>query len=602
MAYFKSLVFVVSLFSLFSVKAQSSVNIFVRDKESALPIEKASILSNDLKYHAISNSDGRIVLEMPVKDSVMLILRHISYNEKVIWLKEERQEIVIEMIPLSINLNDVNVSANKSRKVSPSLSSIHIGRKDLEQIPAHLGEIDVIKILETQPGVIRTNELNPAINVRGGSGGHNSFVLDGQPIFNPNHLLGILSTFNADLIESASMVKDGYHPQLGGSLSSFIEVKNRIGNKEKLTGKVGIGLLSSRLSLEGPIKKDKISFLFGVRRSYFDLFARSYNNINEGKKDFSPLPEYNFQDYQLKIHAKINQNWFAEMELFRSSDNLDLLKEEDGKRLVTDWSNQFASFHIKHYSGENFNAHFVSGIGMYEFDLNRDHNNFLNVDSKTEVWNNKLDINYKLVTKLELTAGIFCDLYQFKYTNHLSDTDVLLKENNSSKNATYCGAYLNFKYQPSEKLAFNLGGRINNYKQDNWMHETSPRFSITYSVFDDLILNMNYGVTYQFNHLLSTYGMNLPNDIWYPSSSQIPAEEAKQFAIGIEKSWTSGFMLKMSSFFKEMNNVIDYSDGADLLFNKVEDEVILGKGESQGVEVEFNWKSKRLGTTLLYTS
>jgi hypothetical protein len=601
MRYFRSLILLACICLTVPLSAQVNIKISVFDQHSSLPIEGVSISSDDLKSHAVSNPKGIIQLESVVKDSARFLLRHVSYNDKIVWIKENETHCTFELVPLQVKLKNVNISAYQRKRNSPSLSSVVLSRKDIEQLPSYFGETDIIKILEIQPGVIRTNELNPALNVRGGSGGHNSFVLDGQPIFNPNHLLGILSTFNADLLESANLVKDGYHPKLGGSLSSFIHVKNRIGNKQKLTGKMGIGLLSSRLSLEGPVVDNKVSFLFGIRRSYFDLFAKSYNKINDGKKDFSPLPEYNFQDLQLKLHSKINQRWFAEVEMFRSLDKLDLLKEGNDKRLITNWSNQFVGFHVKHYSNSSFNAHFISGLGTYKFDLNRDHNNLLRVDSKTNVWNNKLEFVQKTSEKLETSGGVFFDLFNFQYKNKLSDTDVVLKENNSNKNAAYCGAYVNFKYEFLKKLIFNFGGRLNYYKQDTWINEFSPRLSCTYKMKEDLTLNLNYGVTHQFNHLLSTYGMNLPNDIWYPSNSKIPSEQAHQLALSIEKVWANRFVFRVSSFVKDMKNVIDYSDGTDLLFKKVEDEVLFGVGKSKGIELEIDWNLKKLHTSLFYT-
>lgn len=601
MSYIKCLVFIICIFLLFPVKAQKTIKILVKDIESSQPVEGASITSNNFNYHAVSTSDGLVSLVINDNDSLKLLVRHVAYNEKYIAVNGVSNKIEIKLTPIHVNIASVNVTAAQSKRNTHSLSSVFISSKEFQEIPTHLGESDVIKILEMQPGVVRTNELNPAINVRGGSGGHNSFVLGGQAIFNPNHLLGILSTFNSDLIESASMIKDGYQPALGGSLSSFIEVKNRIGNKEKFSGKAGIGLLSSRLAIEGPLKKEKISFLFGARRSYFDLFAKSYNKINDGKKDFSPLPEYNFQDYQLKFHAKVNENWFGEIEMFHSSDKLDLLKEKNDKRLLTNWCNQFVSFHIKHYSKKSYNFHFVSGLGKYKFDLDRDYNNFLSVISQTNVWNNKVDFVYNGLNRLEFNTGLFFDLYKFKYHNILRDTDILLKENSSNKNAAYLGTYLNVKYQLTNKFVINLGSRINIFKQNNYIKEYSPRVSATYTLSEGLSLNANYGVTHQFNHLLSTYGMNLPNDIWYPSNSKIPSEEARQFAFGLEKKWIDTFTIRMSSFIKTMKNVLDYNDGADLLFNQVEDDVLLGIGKSKGFELELAWKTPALNSKLFYS-
>jgi hypothetical protein len=581
--------------------AQNSIEIKLVDNSNGDPVIGASTTNNEIGFQTISNNEGKIFVKAQFSDSLQICIRHVSYQPKTIWINSNTKNRIVFLQALLVQLDKINVSAKvKKQKLHP-IGSIFIGAEEINELPSSFGEVDVLKVMETQTGVIRTNELNPALNVRGGSGGHNSFLIDGQPIFNPNHLLGILSTFNADLIANASMIKDGFHPSLGGSLSSFVQINNRYGNKNEYKGKIGIGLLSSRFMIEGPIEKKKSSFLFGARRSYFDLFSKTYNNVNENKKGFSPLPEYQFHDYNLKLHARINEKWFHELQLFRSYDFLDLLKGKNSKRLKTNWDNQFVSWHLKYYSKEKFKLHFLTGYGSYHFKLRREYFNSLSMRNTTSTWNNKLDLQYNFNQSLHVQWGFFFDLNRFYYKNKEEETEILLKEYDSKNKATYFGAYGNIYIKILNNLYTDIGGRINCWGRSKKLRTFSPRFVLKLIPNEKISYNLTYATTYQYKHLLSTYGMNLPNDIWYPSNSEVPAEKARQFAFGIRRSIMNKITLSTSLYYKKMNNVIDYRQGGDLLFDRIEKQIAFGKGASKGFEVEFTWKSQMWNTKVHYT-
>jgi len=590
---------IILLLCTFQLNAQNTYTGIVVDANSLKAISGASLVCENKNYHAISDSKGQFSIEISEVDSLRFIVRHLSYHPHSFYLKKIDGEIKIELKPLVVDLEYVDVSALAAKKRKLSTGTILIGVDEIESLPTQLGEIDVLKVLELQAGVIRTSELSSGINVRGGSGGHNSFLLDGQAIFNPNHLLGFMSTFNSDLLSQVKMDKDTYHPRLGGSLSSYIQVKNRIGSKDSIKAKLGIGLLSSRLMLEGPIKKSKSSFILGVRRSYFDLFTKNYNNIHEDKKEFSPLPEYNFSDIQFKIHTQITESSFLELNAFKSYDDLDLLSD-NSKSLGTTWGNQFLNLHLRKYISSRSQLSVNSGISHYAFDLEQNHHLRLQMQSSVLRWNNSVDWSFKLNSKLNIDAGAFFDYSWYKNDNREVEEDLVLNQYKERLKSSYSGVYVWSDIVLFHGLELGVGCRLNVFGTDRVMVKASPRLQLKF-IRKTWAMNLSYSKTHQFNHLISAYGINLPNDLWYPSSEKVPSEMADQLALGFDFRQIKHLKFRTSLYYKQMKNQLDYADGADLLFNDISEQILLSDGDAKGMEIETQYGKGRFTGNMNYT-
>lgn len=595
----KFFVLIILLSQIWSAQAQHILRGKVVDCKSGLAIENVSVTNTSQIIHAITNTKGEFQLNIPACDSLKLIFRHLSFNPLVQWVHGNESWFRCSMNPLVVNLNNVRVSVLAQKKKRDPMNSVVLSSRDIEHLPAQLGEVDVIKVLEIQPGVLRTSELNPVLHVRGGSGDQNSFLLDGQPIFNPNHMMGIMSTFNADLVEQVSMEKNGFHPSLGGSLSSFIHVKNRLGNKNHIAGKVGVGLLSSRLMLEGPLKKGKSSFIIGARRSYLDLFSNCYNKINEGKKGFSPMPDYSFSDIQFKMHVQLSDKLYGDVQGFGSFDQLDLVKEK-ARRFQTDWQNRLLSFHLRYYPSQWFHLTYNLGYGYYAFFLDRNYDDRMEVNSHTSSWNQSLDAEINISSKLMLSAGLFSFKNRYGYDNTLKEGEGILKEYSFREGSIYAGGYLHSCWNMTERMRLDAGIRINGFFQGRDFIKGAPRLSFIYEQ-KNWGVNINVARTYQFNHLISSYGLNLPNDIWYPSGKDIPEEKADQISLGAHGIISSGVKIGGAIYWKKMNNQIDYKEGADLLYKDVTSQILLGKGEARGFELNFNMERELFSFGVNYT-
>lgn len=583
----------------FQLNAQDTYTGIVVDANSLKGVGGVSFVSEANNQHTVSDNKGRFLIEIAESDSVLFVVRHLSYHPYSLYLKKNERQIRIELKPLVVDLEHVDVSALANKRQKVSSGTILIGVDEIESLPTQLGEMDVLKVLELQAGVFRTSELSSGINVRGGSGGHNSFVLDGQAIFNPNHLLGFMSTFNSDLLSQVSMVKDAYHPRLGGSLSSYIQVENRIGSKDSIKAKLGIGLLSSRLMLEGPIKKSKSSFILGVRKSYFDFFTKNYNNIHEDKKEFSPLPEYNFSDIQFKIHTQINANSFLELNAFKSYDDLNLLSDND-KSLGTTWGNQFLNLHLRKYMSSRSQLSVNSGISHYAFDLEQNHHLRLQMQSSVLRWNNSVDWSFKLNSKLNINAGAFFDYSWYNINNTEDEEDLVLNQHSESLNSIYSGIYIWSDLVLFGGIELGFGCRLNFFDTDKTSVKPSLRTQLKF-IRESWAINLSYSQTHQFNHLISAYGINLPNDLWYPSGENVPVEKAEQLSFGLDLKQIKNLTLRMSIYYKQMKNQLDYIDGADLLFRDISEQILLSDGDAKGMEVETRYRKGRLTGNVNYT-
>jgi len=590
---------IIFLLFTFQLNAQNTYTGIVVDANSLKAIGGVSLVSENQNYHAISDNKGRFLIEIAEADSVRFIVRHLSYHPHSLYLKKNERQIKIELKPLVVDLEHVDVSALASKRQKISTGTILIGVDEIESFPVQLGEMDVLKVLELQAGVFRTSELSSGINVRGGSGGHNSFLLDGQAIFNPNHLLGFMSTFNSDLLSQVTMNKDAYHPRLGGSLSSYIQVTNRIGSKDSIKAKLGIGLLSSRLMIEGPLKKSMSSYILGIRKSYFNLFTKSYNNIHEDKKEFSPLPEYNFSDIQFKIHTQINTSSFLELNAFKSYDNLDLLSDKS-KSLGTSWGNQFLNLHLRKYMSSVSQLSVNSGIGHYAFDLEQNHHLCLQMQSSVLRWNNSVDWSYKLNYKLNISAGAFFDYSWYNNDNSEVEEDLMLNHHKESLKSIYSGVYAWGDFTLSPGFELGVGCRLNVFDTDKLIVKPSLRTQLKF-IRDTWAINLAYSQTHQFNHLVSAYGINLPNDIWYPSGKKVPEEMAKQLSLGIDLKQIKHLNLRTSVYYRQMKNQLDYIEGADLLFEDISEQILLSDGDAKGVEVETQYRKGRIAGNINYT-
>ena len=528
----------------------------------------------------------------------------------------------IELVIASELLNEVEVTAEK---LGENLKTTEMGVekitvKDIESIPVLFGEQDILKTMQLLPGVKSAGEGSSGFYVRGGGADQNLILLDEAPVYNASHLLGFFSVFNSDALKDVKLYKGGAPAEFGGRLSSVMDIKMKDGNSKKLSASGGIGLISSRLTLEAPIVKDRGSFIVSGRRTYVDQFLRFSNNEN---LDGAGLY---FYDFNAKANFRISDKDRVFWSGYVGRDQFKF-----GSQLQFDWGNITSTARWNHiYNGKLFgNATFifskynyVIGIGsgltkielgsqIQDFNFKKDFDYFLNSNNTIKFGGNIIhhtfepgDIN------IGQDLGFTIDDIPVK---HSLESALYISNNQkvgNRLNLTYGLRYSNFtQIGPGETYTFTPEGAIDstNYYSTNEpvvsYNGLSPRLGVNLVLNEKSSLKGGYSRTYQFMHLISNSTSATPTDIWLPSSPIIKPQIADQYSIGYFRNFRKNTIeFSAEAYYKDFQNVIDYRDGAEITLNpSVEAELLFGIGRAYGLELLFKKKVGKFTGWLSYT-
>ncbi len=545
------------------------------------------------------------------------------------------QEISIELEPENALLDEVIVKGDGRQAVKQKISEnvqmsqISIPIAQIKEIPAFLGERDVLKVIQLMPGVQKGSEGNSGIYVRGGGPDQNLLILDDAPVYNAYHLFGFFSVFNGDALKSVELTKGGFPARYGGRLSSVIEMQMKDGNKTKLHGEGGIGLIASRIMLEGPISKNKkSSFLISARRTYLDVITKPF---------IESLGEVSGGYYFYDLNAKLNYAFNTKNKLFLSGyfgkDKFYSTEENNGKSSDNGlkWGNATATLRWNHlYNSKTFsNTSLI--YSNYVFDIysetnfsNTSENISLKYFSGIRDFTLKQDFDYLPSNEHNLKFG-------GQLTNHYFTPSALVlkdKSLNLDKNLvrpinTFESAlYVEDTYKPLEKLKINAGLRLSHFYTNNDINEINfePRIATAYVLPKNWAIKASYAYMNQYIHLLSNSGGGLPTDLWVPANNKIKPQRSWQLATGIAKDFLKNNLeLTVEGYFKELKNIVAYKEGSSFLFKGGDNYeellngqstewdrlVTQGKGKSYGMEVMLQRKVGKLtgwiGYTLSYT-
>ncbi|MCU0360218.1 MAG: TonB-dependent receptor [Bacteroidia bacterium] len=605
---------------MFSQERNFTLSGYIKEKSSKEDLPGAVIYAPVLKISASTNSYGFYSLSLPAGDSVTLYLQYTGYTTRKIQIvlnKNTRMDFELQ----PVQLDEVDIIANENKKVSEQvqMSAIEIPVDQIKAIPALLGEKDVLKVIQLLPGVQKGSEGNAGIYVRGGGPDQNLIILDDAPIYNANHLFGFFSVFNGDALKSVELIKGGFPARYGGRLSSVIDLQMKDGNKERLHGEGGIGLLSSRLSLEGPIIKNKCSFVISGRRTYIDALIYPFLKANN---KFG----YYFYDLNGKINYDINPKnrlfiggYFGRDKFhsrFRSDDYEDksglawgnasyTLRWNHifGPKLFSNLSIIYSSYdmHIganQKFSGENFELSYRSGI--------RDQGL-------------KYDLSYSPNSRHFIRFGLNIIRHRFQPQAIVMKSSLSLENKASNPPAIVLfenALYFEDEISVNDALKVNAGIRLSNMLvDDEFKVNPEPRLAARYLLKNDFSIKASFATMNQFVHLLSNTGAGLPTDLWVPSTKNIKPQNSKQVALGAAKDFSKhGLSLTVEAYYKWMNNILHYKEGASFMSidnssdaNGVswQNNVTSGKGNSYGAEVFLQKKTGKftgwIGYTLSWT-
>jgi hypothetical protein len=485
------------------------------------------------------------------------------------------------------------------------MSVMTLTTKEAKALPALFGEVDIIKILQLKPGIASGSEGTTGLFVRGGNSDQNLIVLDEAIVYNANHLFGFFSTFNSDAVKDVKVYKGGFPAQYGGRLSSVIDVRMKEGNNQKFSGSGGLGLISSRLTLEGPIQKGKSSFVLSGRRTYADIITRAINKANEGKADYNPIPDYYFYD----LNTKINFTLGPKDRLFLSGyfgRDVFTFKNETFNFLF-DWGNTTGTARWNHVFGPRLFANTTFTISDYRYRIQNILQGFsFKLGSNVKDANTKVDFFYQPSNAHSIRFGANVTYHDFvvgRLKAGSNDGRVNFEAGQNFNGMEY-GLYFADEWAISGALKLNYGGRISAWSNNPAFYANfEPRISANYSFNNNFSFKASYARMNQYVHLLASSGLSLPTDIWYPSTKGIKPEKSDQVAIGTTYLIGNKVLITWEAWYKWLQNSVDFVDGAEIFGSKnIEGELTIGKGYAYSpLELEIEKKDGRLTGWIGYT-
>ena len=570
----------------------------------------------------VSNAYGFYSLTL-AKGSYTLVYQYAGYKkeERAVNL-EKNTTINISIAPTAQKLEEVVVTTERADKnVSQvQMSVFKLDPKQIESVPVLFGEKDIIKTLQLTPGVKAAGEGNTGLYVRGGAADQNLILLDEAPVYNAAHMLGFFSVFNSDALKDVTLYKGGIPSEFGGRASSVIDVKMRDGNNKKFNTSGGIGIIASRLTLEGPIVKDKGSFIISGRRTYADLFLK-LSDDDRLKKSRLYFYDLNAKaNYQLGQKDRIFLSGYFGRDVFGFSNVFGF-----------DWGNSTATIRWNHIYGSKIfsNTSLIFSNYNYRIKLGFDGED-ITIKSAIRDWNLKQDYSYTLNPDNNIKFG--WNLIHHKFKPGQITVGPFSNFNNAAltgRKAVEVGLYAQNDMKLTEKLGlqygvrysgFNFMGAAKVYTFDGDGNKTSvknykdgesikyygglePRLAAKYELNKVSSVKAAYNRMYQYLHLLSNTTTSSPTDLWVPSSNNVKPQISDQVSAGYFRNFKDNqYELSVETYYKLMQNQIDYRNGADLVFNEeVEGELVYGKGKAYGLEFLVRKQTGRLTGWVSYT-
>jgi hypothetical protein len=589
--------------------AQSTYTLsgYVRAAQTGEALIGATVAVPELRSGAVTDARGFYTLQLP-QGTYTLQTTYIGFaptSQRLTISSNQTFDIGLE--PANSQLQEVVVEASSlQQKLNANQMSVEtLTSREAKLLPAIFGEVDLIKTLQLKPGIQSGGEGATGLYVRGGGPDQNLILLDDAVVYNASHLFGFFSVFNPDATESVELYKGGFPAQFGGRLSSVVDVKQRQGNNERIGVAGGVGLISSRLTIDGPLVKDKATFLISGRRTYFDIFTRQINRIQEGKENFSPIPDYYFYDLNGKVNYKLGEK----DELFFSGYyGRDFFGFNDADfQFGFDWGNKVGSLRWQHTFNPRLQANTTLSSSSYKYNVNNRIDVF-SFNLSSDISDITLKSNFSLVLDKGHTLQFGASGTRYNFTigrlNFASDDKSLSFSAGNDYSANEASAYVSDDFRVNSQLSLNYGLRFSAFGNDGKTYTAvEPRASAKYSLSENTALKASYASMMQYIHLVANSGASLPTDIWYPSSDYVKPQRSQQVAAGISHLLGDGrYLLTNEIYYKWMRRQIDFRDGANLFVNdNLEEEFLFGKGDSYGNEVYLEKIKGRTTGWLGYT-
>lgn len=621
---------------------------YVLDNKSKEPIIGANIFNPITLQGTTTNKFGFYSFAVDRGES-RLKVSFVGYSAFQSLLNVTSDTLLNIMLQEGETIETINVYSELSQPQT-AITPVSITSKQMRLLPSLTGEADLMKAFQYLPGISQGSEGDNSLYVRGGSPDQNLILLDDVPLYYINHIGGLVSIFDENAVNDVSVYKGGFPARYGGRLSSVVDVQMKNGSLEKIKGEISVGLISSKLFVEGPLIKDKVSFMFTARKSMTDLYMRPLSSkITDGEG----YMVYSFYDLNGKINYKLSDKDRFYLSLYNGADNVLMNvyfdSEDRGMASNTDedfayeakakhgWGNTMGCFRWNHIYGNKLFSNFTMALSHYYY-LNSMDNKIKLIESgktsETYIYEYssgvndklaKLDFDYYPFNNHHVRFGGVANFHQFNTgklhqlydinEDALSDSAMLIRNYESEIDTTYgssavnaleASAYLEDEMTLFRFLIINAGIHFANYNYNEKNYQMlQPRISLRTLLGNGLSVNASYSRMGQFIHMLTGSDTSTPTDIWVPATDRALPEKSDQYSLGVEKVLKeNGLKVSVEGFYKTMENLVDYKLGyslmssTDRLYDKIESG---GTGTVYGAEFLLEKNTGKLTGWIGYT-
>jgi len=619
----KSVLFLLLIFQTLSLSSKNfAISGYITDQKTGETLISASVFDNLTKKGAISNNFGFYSLTLPA-GTVDLSFSYVGYQKEIQKFYLTKDTVIHIQMKGVNELSEVTITGGRKELgvQGSQMGAIEIPVGQIKSIPTLFGETDVLKALQLLPGVKAGTEGSAGIYVRGGGPDENLLLLDGIPVYNVNHLFGFVSVFNTDAIKNVTLYKGNFPARFGGRLSSVIDIRMNDGNDKEYHGNVSIGLISTKINLEGPLIKEKTSFNISLRRSYADILLQPILYLTSKNEENTMMGGYYFYDFNAKISHKISDKDRLFLSFYSGDDaiyanmkdnytNFDKSVQKDQMKMNWDWGNIISALRWNHVISSKLFMNTTASYTRYRFKLGlqnisnvkttnpyseKTEDIFMSYRSGIEDYSVRADFDYTPGSNHDIKFGGNFTYHTFrpgvtaqKYTSSddiTSKIDTTIGDKNVFSNETMLYAEDNISIGTFIKA--NVGLHYSTFKvQDQFYNSLEPRLSMRFLISDKFSFKTGFATMSQYIHLLSNSSLSLPTDLWVPVTKRITPMKSKQVSAGFYYNLMNTLDLSVESYYKSMDNLIEYKDGASFLGSSTgwEDKVYMGRGWAYGLE------------------
>jgi len=597
-------VIITILIGLNSYAQKTTISGFVKDADSKEVLIGASVVNANSKHGTSTNQYGFFSIPISDSDTIELIISYQGYNiqaKKIIAKKNIQLEVLLENTTGTLNEVVVIAGRNDQNIQTAQMGVIDVPLRAIKNLPVLMGERDIMKIIQLLPGVQGGQEGTTGFYVRGGNLDQNLIQLDEATVYNPNHLFGLFSTFNVNAINNVQLIKGGFPAEYGGRLSSILNITMKEGNKNKFQVEGGIGLLSNHLTIQGPVQKNKSSFIISARQSHINLLIKSFTSTSNS---------YKFYDLNAKMNVELGSKDHLFISYFKGNDNA-AYNNPNSLNYTTDFGNSTGTLRWNHLFGSKIFSNTSVIYNDYNLALSTSQNNYYSLlYTAIKDITVKTDFTITPTTRHKIKTG-------FTFTKHrLSPASFSasiprrgnrITINKTGINKLYADEmafYIGDDFDVSQKVSINYGVRVPLFIAAGKTYSfIEPRITTKLSVGATTSVKASYTRMNQFLHLIPNSTAGLPTDIWIPSSNKTKPQSATQYALGLFKNLHDNEIeTSVEIYYKKMDNQVLFGEGKLLRINiNLDSLLVYGKGESYGAEFFLKKNTGRLTGWISYT-